>query len=215
MRSLELDPRSLQPNPWNSNKVSPENMEKLKRSISDLGFSTAVVVREVAEGYQILGGAHRTKAAIELGLETIPVVNMGEISDVQARKIGLTDNHRYGTDDAIQLAKIFEEIGADSAEIEKLIPVSQADIDAVLNIVEMDLDDFDVELPEDEDDEDGDEPPTRERPERTHDILKFRVTLKDAELIRQVVEKTIKRESLGDQDEMSAAGAALAYLLLS
>jgi ParB/RepB/Spo0J family partition protein len=215
MRAIELDPRSLVPNPWNSNKVSEDNMQKLKRSITDLGFATAVVVRETPTGdYEILGGQHRTEAAIELGLATVPVVNLGTIDDVRAKKISLVDNHRYGNDDVIQLAKIIEDIGEDSADLEAFMPVSTADIEAVMNMVDLDLDNFDLEL-DDEDDEFDDEASRPERQVKTHDVLKFRVSLRDAEEIRQLIEKTIKREGFDDNDDMTNAGDALSHLLLT
>lgn len=213
MQALELDPRRLRPNPWNSNRVTPENMEKLKRSIEDLGFASAVVVRETEEGFEILGGQHRTEAAIELGLKKIPVVNVGVIEDKKARKIGLVDNHRYGNDDVMQLAKIIEEIGEDANDLVNLLPVSKADIDAVIGAVDLDLEGFDLAI---DDDDDG--PPeksdTKSRTEKTHDVLKFRCTMRDAEAIRQLIEKTIKRQGLAAGDEMTTAGEALALLIL-
>ena len=190
-------------------------MQKLKRSITDLGFATAVVVRETPSGdYEILGGQHRTEAAIELGLDTIPVVNLGKVDDVRAKKIGLVDNHRYGNDDVIQLAKIIEEIGEDAEHLEAFMPVSTADIDAVLNMVELDLDGIGLELDEDDDEPIGDSDRS-ERAPKTHDVLKFRLSLRDAEEVRIMIEKTIKREGLTDNDEMTNAGDALAHLLLT
>lgn len=208
---LELDPRTLHPNPFNSNRVSPENMAKLKRSIETLGFASAVVVREVDGQYQILGGKHRVEAAIELGLKTVPVVNLGVISEVHARKVGLVDNHRFGNDEVIALAKIFEEIGEGSEMLSEILPISQADIDAVIGVTEIDLDSFDIEI--DDDDEKPGSEERRERPLKTHEILKFRMTLPDAERVRQAVERTIKREGLKDGDDLTNAGQALALLL--
>lgn len=217
-RAIELDPRILEPNPWNSNKVPPDNMAKLKRSIQELGFSTAVVVRELRDGkhvrYQILGGKHRAEAAVELGLETVPVVNLGVIDDIRAKKIGLVDNHRYGNDEVMQLAKIFEEIGEDSDLLSMILPVSQADLDAVIGAADIDLDSFDINLDdEDEKEPDAGEAP-KERPLKTHDILKFRLTMSDADRIRQLIEKKIKSEGLKDGDDLTNAGEALALLLL-
>jgi hypothetical protein len=194
-------------------------MAKLKRSIQELGFSTAIVVREVRKGktvsYQILGGKHRAEAAIELGLETVPVVNLGEVDDIRAKKIGLVDNHRYGNDEVMQLAKIFEEIGEHSDLLSLILPVSQADLDAVIGAANIDLDSFDVKIEVDDDDDETDlEDRPKERPLKTHDTLKFRMTIKDADGVRQLIEKTIKREGLTDGDEMTMAGEALALLLL-
>lgn len=217
-RAVELDPRILEPNPWNSNRVPPDNMEKLKRSITELGFSTAVVVREIKDGkkvrYQILGGKHRVDAAVELGIPLVPVVNLGEIDDVKAKKIGLVDNHRYGNDEVMQLSKIFEEIGDDSNILSMILPVSQADIEAIIGASNIDLDSFDIEIDEPEEADPDEERAPKERPLKTHEIMKFRMKLSDADRLRQLIEKTIKEESLADGDDMTNAGEALAMLVL-
>lgn len=216
MNTLEVDPRTLVPNPWNSNRVSEDNMAKLKRSLTDLGFAGAVVVRELDNGeLQILSGAHRTQAAIELGFKTVPVVNVGDISDEQAKKIGLVTNHRFGNDDVIQLAKIIEEIGESSDDLVNFMPVSTADIDAVLNMVDIDLENFDIDLDDEDDDHDAEDISGKERPTKTHEVIKFRLTMADAEAVRQRIERTIRREGFNDNDEMTNAGDALAHLLLT
>lgn len=207
-----LDPRCLQPNPWNSNRVSPENMAKLKHSITELGFAGAIVVRQVGRALQILGGQHRTQAAIELGIDRVPVVNVGEISDAQAKKIGLVDNHRYGNDDTLALAKIFEDLGTDETDLVSILPVGRADIEAIMGMSDLDLDS--IGLSPDEDERPPEETPTS-RPAKTHEVMKFRLTMANAEAIRELVMKAIKKHKLQDQDEMTAAGDALALLLLS
>jgi hypothetical protein len=207
-----IDPKTLEPNPWNSNRVSPENMEKLKRSISELGFASAVVARKVGRTLQILGGQHRTEAAIALGLDKIPVVNLGVIPDEQAKKIGLVDNHRYGNDDTIALAKILEDLGTDPMDMVSILPVGRADIDAIIGMAGIDLDSIGLEPEETEPHEEVASPT---RPTKTHEIIKFRLTLGNAEKIRELIKTTTRRHKLEDQDEMTAAGDALALLLLS
>lgn len=208
------NPKSLKPNPWNSNRVGAENMAKLKRSISELSFASAVVCRELSDGsLQILGGHHRVEAAIELGIKEIPVLNLGHMPDDQARKIGLVDNSRYGIDDTISLAKIYEDLGLSSDELASFLPYTDIDFDTVKKAIEIDLDDLDIII--DEDDKPDADTSERQKPQRTHEILKFRVALGDAEKIRVRVEKTMKREGFSDDgDEMTAAGQALAHMLL-
>ena len=76
----------LRPNPWNTNTVGAANFEKLKTSIDRLGFFKPVLVREVAGGfYEILGGEHRWRAAVEQGRETIAINSVGKIDDVLAK----------------------------------------------------------------------------------------------------------------------------------
>ena len=214
MQTQLISPKELQRNPWNSNRVSPENMAKLKASIADLGFVSAVVVRELPTGeLQILGGQHRVETAVEMGLKEVPCINVGRITDAHAKKIGLVDNARYGIDDTISLAKIFDEIGMTSDQLAEFLPFTEQDFESITKAVSYDLDNLDM-LDEDDMDVDVEEVKSK-RVEKTHDVLKFRVTLADAERIRQRIESTMKSEGLVDDDELTAAGSALALLLLS
>lgn len=215
MEHRSENPASLKPNPMNPNRVGPENMLKLRRSIEDLGFFRPVVCRELADGsLQTLAGHHRVEIAIDLGLKSVPVINVGRITDQQAQKIGLADNGRYGTDDSISLAKVYEEIGLSSEELAAFLPYSEADFDTVKRVIDIDLDELDIIVDDDEptDPEDVRAP----KPARTHEMLQFRVSLGDAERIRQLIEKTMKRQGFSDgNDDLTAAGLALAHVILS
>lgn len=213
MQTGFVSPKALKNNPWNSNRVGPENMAKLRKSLADHGFVRSVILRELPSGsLEILGGQHRVELAIEMGIKEIPYVNLGRISDAEAKKITLLDNARYGTDDTISLAKIYEEIGLSSAELAEFLPYTETDFDTVARAVDINLDDIDILV---DDDSPTDPEEVRDRPARTHDILKFRVSLGDAEKIRQLIEKTMKREGFAeDGDELTGAGQALAHMLL-
>lgn len=217
MQTEFIDPRALKPNPWNTNRVSPDNMVKLKRSIEELGFASAVVARRLDDGtLQILGGHHRAEAAIEMGMKEVPVLILDGVDDAKAKKIGLVDNARYGVDDTISLAKLYEEIGVDSNALAEFLPFTEADFEIVRRSVEIDLDDLEFTVDEDEEDEPLDENDRPQKAPKTHDVLRFRVSIADAERIRQLIEKTVKKNGLADEvDELTAAGDALALLLFS
>lgn len=214
MENTALDPKTLKANPWNTNRVGPENMRKLKQSITDLGFASTVVCRQLEDGtLQILGGHHRVEAAVELGIKSVPVLNLGTVDDTRAKKISLVDNSRYGTDDTISLAKIYEELNLTSEDLAAFMPYSEADFDTVKRAIDIDLDALDIDV---NDNEAVDPEDIRERPSRTHDTLKFRVSLGNAEKIRQMVEKAIKKHGFDEAtDDLTAAGEALAHLLLA
>lgn len=216
MKTELVDPKKLKRNPWNSNHVDPKNMTKLKRSIQDLDFVTSVVVRELDDGtLQILGGQHRTEVAVELGLKAVPIINLGKIDDIKAKKIGLVDNSRYGTDDSLQLAKILDELMADTPDLTGLLPMQDEDLQVIMRAVDIDLDALDIVPGADEDEEPEPHEDRAERPAKTHEMMTFRVAVRDAEAIRIMMEKTIKKEALDDgSDEKTLAGIALAFLLL-
>lgn len=106
MKLENVNPFELKPNEWNSNKVSRDNLEKLKKSVSSLEMFKPLIVRETATGLEILAGYHRNEAAKELGIESVPVLNLGPIEEQKAKEISIIDNTRYGEDDSELLEKL-------------------------------------------------------------------------------------------------------------
>lgn len=75
---LQVEVANLRPNPWNTNSVGAQNFEKLKGSIEKLGFFKPILARELDGGiFEILGGEHRWRAAMEQGISTVPVTGSG------------------------------------------------------------------------------------------------------------------------------------------
>lgn len=90
---LQVEVANLRPNPWNTNSVGAQNFEKLKGSIEKLGFFKPILARELDGGiFEILGGEHRWRAAMEQGISTVPVMSVGKINDLVAKQMSLVDN---------------------------------------------------------------------------------------------------------------------------
>lgn len=211
MKHIECDPTSLRPNPWNTNEVSPENGEKLRASIRKHGMFKPIVCRELDGGtLEILGGQHRCEVAIEMGLETVPVFNLGRLSDEQAKEIGLIDNARYGTDDAVGLAELIKELGGD--EIGEILPFSDSELELMMAASDVDFSDLDDDFDEPDDDTATDEP--EERAPKTHRVLRFKVPIGDDERISELIERTQKKYGYTEADQLTNAGDALVHLLL-
>lgn len=108
---MQVEVANLRPNPWNTNSVGAQNFEKLKGSIEKLGFFKPILTRELDGGFfEILGGEHRWRAAMEQGISTVPVISVGKINDLVAKQMSLVDNERYGEDDQVALQRLIEEI---------------------------------------------------------------------------------------------------------
>lgn len=203
-----LHPDRLQPNPWNTNVVSPENQAKLENSLKRFGMFKPVVVRTLEDGtLEIIGGEHRWQAAKSLKLKEIPVVNIGVVSDTRAKEISLVDNGRYGADDTLQLAEVLEDIGLDANELAGFMPYSEQDFASIFSSVNIDLDDLEID--------DGDKTPnaTPQKAVQTHQIMRFKVPVDDASVITDLIERTMKEQRFTDEDSLSNAGNALVFLL--
>lgn len=206
MQSLMIDPRTLQPNPWNTNHVSPENEAKIEESIKRFGMFRHVVCRELSNGtLQILGGEHRTKVAIQMGIAEIPVVNLGPVEDKKAQEIGLVDNGRYGDDDALELADLLQGLG-NPDEISRYLPYDEHDLSAIFSSMSIDLDGLD--LPDDA----GSPAPLPEKLAQTHQIMRFKVPVEDAQKVSDLIEFIMKQQGFTQEDSLSNAGNALVHL---
>jgi len=202
----EVPVSKLQPNPWNTNVVTPENEEKIEASIKRFGMFRPIIVRTLESGdLEILGGEHRWVVAKKIGFETVPVVNLGAIDDRKAKEIGLVDNGRYGEDDTLQLAGLLKEIG-DIDEILGFLPYSGDELENIFSATSIALDDLDIP------DDDDRLPEISTAKTQTHQIMRFKVPVEDADFIQRSIESTMKTQGFMDDDSMTNAGNALVHL---
>lgn len=204
------DPKSLRPNPWNTNVVSPENEAKIDASLKRLGFFKPVIVRTLADGsLEILGGEHRCGSAIRIGLKAIPITNLGTVDDIRAKEIGLVDNGRYGDDDTLRLAELIEGMG-NVEELSSFMPYSDSDLASIFSSTSIALDDLD--LPDD----DGSAPsaPTT-KAVQTHQLMRFKVPMGDVAEVTERIERVMKGQRFVDEDSLANAGNALVHIFRS
>ena len=204
----QADPRTLKPNPWNTNVVSPDNEAKIDASIKRLGMFKPIIVRILSDGsLQILGGAHRRDSAIRLGMATVPVMNLGHIDDKKAKEIGIVDNGRYGEDDTLGLAELLESLGG-ADELAAFMPFTDADFSSIFASSNISLDD--LELPDD----DGSAPSApAPKAAQTHAVMRFKVPLGDDSTIADAIAKVQKEQGFTDEDTLSNAGNALVHII--
>lgn len=206
MNIIEINPRSLRPNPWNTNSVAPDNMEKLAASLERHGWVKPVLARETEDGIEILGGQHRTMAAIELGHETVPVLVLEDVDDTRAKEIGLIDNARYGDDDVIGLAELLDELGGASA-MATFLPIGDEELAALAtDISDDDIDD----LLDDSEKPDPDDKPSKPAA-KTHQVMRFKVPIADADRVTDFFERVMEDQGFTEEDALTNAGDALVH----
>jgi len=72
---LEIEVENLTPNLFQPRKnFNKGKMEELKESIKKHGIIQPIVARKMANGYEIIAGERRLKAAQEIGLKKIPAI---------------------------------------------------------------------------------------------------------------------------------------------
>jgi hypothetical protein len=211
---LTVEVGLLRKNPWNSNKVDSANEAKIRESIQRNGIFKPIIARQVAGqgGYEIIGGEHRWEQAVELGFTEVPVVNLGEIDDRKAKEIGVIDNARYGIDDTISLGEILKDIGVD--DLQNYLPYGDTDLNAIFSASDIALDDLEIDesFEKDAKNELEDDAPS-EKPAKTHTVMRFKLSLGDAERLTALIARTQKNYGFNTADDLTNAGDALIHLL--
>lgn len=211
-QALEVSPDELRPNPWNTNFVTPENETRLENSLDRFeGLFKPILVRQVedVDGYEILGGEHRWIVAKRRKLKKVPIWNLGVIADSRAKEISVADNARYGADDTLALSELFRELGENAETIQSYLPYADVDIQSIFSATDIALDDLEL----DEEIKDSTPEPLMPKAPKTHSIMRFKVSIEDAERITELIVATQRDYDYSASDQLTNAGDALVHLL--
>lgn len=158
MNSSVVPVDDIAPNTYNYNKQSAFIYEKTIQSIKTYGFVDPIIVRSgdpvtgMFERKEIIGGEHRYQAAIELGMKTVPINDLGVISDSKAKALCIILNETKGKPDQDALAALIASLSEDGADL-SVLPYDESEIESFIDLVHDGLGDFDGD--EDDDFSDG------------------------------------------------------------
>jgi ParB family chromosome partitioning protein len=214
----KYDLRLIEANEWNPNEVDPINQEKLERSLEKYGQQMPIIIREI-EGdtggtvLQIVDGEHRYLAAKGLGWEDISAINIGVCTDQEAKRRTIIANTRYGQDDNEKLFDILQSDGVfeTTDDILSTLPIDETELASLFSSEEVDFSDLDIDL--DSDGEDVNLNLDAPAPNQTHRILRFKVSIEDADRIEDDIDGVKTEQGYSGADGLTNAGDALVYLL--
>jgi len=107
---VEMDVESLTPNLFQPRQnFDKEKMEELKGSIKKHGMIQPIVVRKMANGYEIVAGERRLKAAKEIGLKKIPAI-IKSINNEKSLEIALVENIQREDLNPVEQANAFKRL---------------------------------------------------------------------------------------------------------
>ena len=107
---IEMDIESLTPNLFQPRKnFDKEKMEELKGSIKKHGIIQPIVVRKMANGYEIVAGERRLKAAKEIGLKNIPAI-IKSFNNEKSLEIALVENIQREDLNPVEQANAFKRL---------------------------------------------------------------------------------------------------------
>jgi hypothetical protein len=153
---VEIETKHLKPAPWNY-KVdgTPEEIEKLIRSIRRDGSVGVLAVREIDDGgFEVIDGNHRLQAVRQMKWGKVHCENFGEISQAEAVVIARRRNHSWFEDDAQKFGKLLKDVVVpeiDVDELEQIMPDTADEMQRLIDLANFSFDNFDEgEHPDDE-----------------------------------------------------------------
>lgn len=128
-------------NPYQPRKdFDPEALEALKQSISTHGLLQPVVVRDTGDGYQLIAGERRLRAAKEVGWTEIPV-HVVDLNDQAVFEAALVENVQRSDLNPIEKAIGFQEYlqkyGLKQDELAKKIGVDRSTVSNLIRLLEL------------------------------------------------------------------------------
>lgn len=102
----DLVPNASQPR----EHFSDDSLEELKQSIKENGILEPPVVRRKGDFFEIIAGERRYRAARELGLDSIDVIVMDEVTDDQVLVLSLIENIQRENLNALEEARAYRQI---------------------------------------------------------------------------------------------------------
>lgn len=129
---LEVDPRQLAPSPYQPRKsFSEEKIQELAASIKEHGVIQPLVVRRKGDGYQLIAGERRLKAALKAGLQKVPIV-VKAMDDREAMEAALVENVQREDlnplDEAEAYQRLMDEFGLTQEQVAQRVGKSRAEV---------------------------------------------------------------------------------------
>ncbi len=139
IKEVEID--SLHPHPFQSRKdFSSQTLQELAESIKRRGILQPIIARPSEEGYQIVAGERRWRAAKEAGLKKVPVI-IRQLSDEQVLETSLMENIQREDLNPIERAEgyrlLIEKFHLTQEELAKRVGKDRSSISNTLRLLKL------------------------------------------------------------------------------
>lgn len=141
VRLIELDPTQVARNPRQPREVfDEEEIDQLATSLLDVGVLQPLVVRPLADGYELVAGERRLRAAVVAGLPTVPAI-VRTTEDADLLKEALVENiHRVQLnplEEAAAYQQLLEDFGVTQEELAARLGRSRPTISNTIRLLSL------------------------------------------------------------------------------
>jgi ParB family chromosome partitioning protein len=120
--------------------ISTQKMEELVLSIKEKGVIQPVLVRPKGDGYELIAGERRLRAAKKLGFTQVPAI-VKEVEDVEALQLSLIENIQREELNPLEEAQAFQrlitEFGYTQEKIAQMVGKSLGTVSNTLRLLKL------------------------------------------------------------------------------
>jgi ParB family chromosome partitioning protein len=140
---LEVPANAIAPNPKQPrSRFDDDTLKELAASIREVGILQPIVVRRTSQGYEVVTGERRLRAAKLAGLATVPVV-LRDSNDADLLREALIENIHREDLNPIELGEAFrqllDELGLKQEELADRVGVSRSHIANTIRLLALPL----------------------------------------------------------------------------
>lgn len=140
---LEVPANAIAPNPKQPrSRFDDDTLKELAASIREVGILQPIVVRRTGQGYEVVTGERRLRAAKLAGLATVPVV-LRDSNDADLLREALIENIHREDLNPIELGEAFrqllDELGLKQEELADRVGVSRSHIANTIRLLALPL----------------------------------------------------------------------------
>jgi len=132
----------IQQNPYQPRaEFDPVALDELKRSIQEKGIIQPITVRRIGDGYQLISGERRVRAAREAGLHQVPAYIIRVRSNEEMLELALIENlqreHLNPIEIAISYKRLIDECSYTQEEVSQKIGKDRTTVTNFLRLLKL------------------------------------------------------------------------------
>lgn len=142
-QQLELPIDRILPNPFQPRQVfDVDGLDELAQSIRQHGILQPIVVRQRGdEGYELIAGERRWRAARSAGLRAIPAIVRPDVGDAEMLEVALVENVQRRDLDALEkargYARMMQDLGLTQEQVAKKVGLKRASVANHLRLLDL------------------------------------------------------------------------------
>jgi ParB family chromosome partitioning protein len=118
---LLCDIHEIHPSPWQPRRLLPDDgIEELAQSIREKGILQPLVVRKHGEGYELIVGERRWRAAQRAGLQKVPIL-LKEATDQEVIELALVENLQREDLNPLEEAEAYQRLITEFAYTQEIL----------------------------------------------------------------------------------------------